>query len=138
MTKITTIDKKTCGLVASQLAEELQDYANEHDVTIKRGNAKFSPEGWMEVTIRVSIKGEGGIPVTKEAAAFKQMAHFYGLKAEDLGREFTIRGNTYILVGLNPSAPKWPFIATGKADGKSYKFQEAAIKSLLGSKDGAE
>lgn len=125
------MNKVVCGKIAGEIEEELQTYGYEHGVQITRGNAKFSPEGWMELTIRVALKDAQGNVVSKEAAAFKELAEIYDLKPEDLGREFRNQGKTFTITGLKTRSPKYPILARCKEDGRTYKFPEKLVAAKL-------
>lgn len=73
----------------------------------------------------------GGGFDASEVHDFKTHAHLYGLKPEDLGREFVWRGKVYKVVGLCPSRPQYPFLCDGGKNGCRYKFRAEWVRQGL-------
>lgn len=68
---------------------------------------------------------------TIEEVEFAKVAPRYGLTGEDYGRLFVSNGETYILTGLNPRAPKYPIIGTMLRNAsKRYKFTRKVLDNL--------
>jgi hypothetical protein len=78
---------------------------------------------------RIRIQKIGGD--TKEAAEFKRCANLFGLKPEDLGRTFDLRGTTYEIVGLKLSDRKGMSILIKAADGTMRRCREDVVVRLL-------
>lgn len=81
------------------------------------------------VKLEIATVSDGQVN-TREMADFLHYAPMFGVKAEDLGRQFTTMGRTYTLVGLNPRGNKYPFICE-RSDGRQFKFTEKQIVSIF-------
>jgi len=129
---IKSIDKATAKLLAAKIQEALQDLAEEHGVSIKRGNGTFSPDGNnFTLKLEINMLDESGEVITKEMTDFKDLAHQYGLKPEDLGREFIHNNMTYKVIGLKSRAYKTPILCQRVGTEKIFKFPENSVAKLL-------
>lgn len=121
--------RDACKLLRDEIDAALQAVAKKHGITLKVGNASFDANQ-INFKLNAMTLGEGGEVVTPEKKAFIADAHFYGFKAEDLGRTFMSNGKTFTIAGLKHANRKMPIIAT--SEGKSYKFAVDAVKRALG------
>ncbi len=100
------------------------------------GRLKIAVKGGSIGTTFVNLRiefaevGEGGVAESKETADFKALARFYGLSADDLGRQFVFRGERLTIVGLKPKSPKFPILGRN-GSGKVYKFPAESVKRGL-------
>lgn len=127
--RITRFDRTTCRLVRERIDAALADLGAELGLDISAGSGSFDA-GFYRVKVTCAVKHDDGTVETPEATAFKRLATLYGLKADDLGREFTSRGKTFKVTGLKTRAKKYPVLATD-SEGKTYKFPAARVASLL-------
>jgi hypothetical protein len=82
--------------------------------------------------IVISVKGDDGEIVTKEAEDFKRYATTYGLKPEDLGERFQdFNQKEFEIVGCKPRSRKYPILVKEVRTGKLVKFGHKAVKSYL-------
>ena len=96
-------------------------------VTVSLGKITYSDtEFRTPLTATKVIEGK-----TPEQVQFEEHAALFGLKPYDFGRTFAVEGMQYKLVGLRPSAPKWPVIGQ-RPDGGPYKFKGAVLKQSIG------
>jgi hypothetical protein len=130
MDKITKFDPATCRALSDRIKAALQPLAESLGVTITMGGGKYEA-GYYDPKLRVSVVGADGTIGSPEAAAFRQLAHLYGLKAEDLGKTFRAQGDTLTITGLRTRAAKRPIVARATS-GKSYVFPAEDVKRLLG------
>jgi hypothetical protein len=75
--------------------------------------------------------GANGQADSTEAVDFRRLASYFGLKPEDLGREFTLRGKRYTIIGAKPRSRKSPILVK-RSDGPVFKFDTYAVKIALG------
>jgi hypothetical protein len=78
-------------------------------------------------------EGAGGVNLNSpEAKAYVMEARYSDgkLDPEALGREFTVRGETYIFLGSAPRRPKYPYSAKRQRDGKVFKFTREIERHL--------
>ena len=97
------------------------------------GRASYSGENIYPITFKfeVSATNDDGIIETKEVRDFKASAFLYGLSADDLGKEFTIKKDTYKITGLNRRRKKFPISGINIETGKSFKFPADDVKYYL-------
>ena len=63
------------------------------------------------------------------------MAESYGLAPSDLGREFTARGETFRITGLNPNRPRYPVDAERLPDRRGFKLAADMVAMHLKASD---
>ena len=119
-----TLDKQTVRSIAAETQMALQDVATKYGLTVKVGGGRFDPEAGT-YTPKVSFQSED-----TAAIEWSRYAVEFGVKPEDFGRNITLQGRQFQLVGINVRAPKFPFL--GESGGKVYKLTEAAVCTALG------
>ncbi len=129
--KITSFDRAICNLVGSRIERALVSTARDLGVSIKVLNGSFSDSNYT-AKFEVSVINEDGTILSRKAQAFIDEAWRYGLKKEDLGREFIDCGKSYRITGLNTKARKMPITAECVVGGNgNYKFPADRVKRLL-------
>ena len=107
----------------------LDAVAHKHDIGIRIGSGSYDDHN-LTLKLEIVSRSEDGVMLSVEAQAFKRQACVFGLKAKDLGREFTWRGAKYTICGLKPKSPKFPILAIRK-DGRTCKFgAEMVVRAL--------
>ena len=101
-------------------------------VTLKSGNYTNSN---LAMKIEFADIGENGEVNTREAEDFKARAELYGLKPEDLGREFSNGNDTFKITGLKPRSRKFPILAVNTKNGKVYKLAAQMVKLMLSAQE---
>jgi hypothetical protein len=89
-----------------------------------------------EYTVKLSAipveRDEAGINrADPKVKAWADMARYYGLPEDGVGRTFKVQGHTYTIIGLAPGRPRRPVIATDLSTGKPYVFAAVAVKDAL-------
>ena len=126
------IDSAFCEVLREKMEVVFSDLGEEMGVTITVGSMRYSSDH-VKVSSRVDIPNEVG-GSQKGAEDFTRLAHHYGLRAEDLGKEFEYGGHKYRLVGANPRAPKYPIQGMrldGKRAGEGWRLPPAAVVNAL-------
>lgn len=123
-------NRDTCGLLRSEINAALKAVGEKHGVLVEAGNASFSDD-FVNFKLRVSAKAEDGSVVSQEATDFKRFASLYGFFADDLGKEYSVRGKSYAIAGLKNRSRTMPIIGRAK-DGKLYKFTVESVLRALG------
>jgi hypothetical protein len=129
-TKITKLDKPTVKYIGKCLKTAVKPLEKELGVTIDLGNCTFRASN-CRFQLRVSVLDSSGKPITEETDSFRSNAKLFGFEPDDLGKEFTLQGQSYTICGLKPKSRKYPVIARS-GDGKNYKF---ACRTVLGALD---
>ena len=127
-TEITKMDRNAVRALNAELREAIAAIAAKHGVTASAGTASFDPyAGSMRVKVEFQVAGAAEGNFARDCRALGTT-----VQAEDLNREFTtLSGQTYRLTGINLRAPKYPFLATEIATGKSYKLGQATVERAL-------
>ncbi len=128
--KITEFNRATARDLQAAVKLALAPVAEEFgiDITVKGGT--FSPSSLVQ-KIEFATVGEGGLVNDRDAESFKMSAARYGLKIDDLGREFSYAGGRYRVVGLRPKSRKYPVVAVDVADGRKTKFPADSVRAFL-------
>ena len=126
---MTTFDRVTLRVLREEIDAALKAVADKHGISLTLGKITFAGDGsTMSGKIEGAVARDGQVQ-TKEAVDFLKYAEVYGLKAEDLGRQFVSKGRWFEITGLRPKAPKRPVLARGVADGQTYVFPVEMIKA---------
>lgn len=119
---------KTRAIAADAMAA-LQAVATKHGLVVKYSGGSYGMSN-AALKFEFAEKASNGAVLTREAVDFQQYASVYGLKPDDLGRQFQHNGYTYKIVGLNARAHKMPIQAV-RLDGKTFKFPENVVRLSL-------
>ena len=132
MTKITSFRNQSHMIepLRKEINDALKAIADKYDITILAGNASYN-DGMVQYKLACTTKGENGEVETKEAKDFKKYASMYGLKVEDLGKEFPMGRDKYKITGLKPRSRNC-IIAQKVGTTQGYKFDPQLVKQSLG------
>jgi hypothetical protein len=120
MSKITTFDGSTARLVGQQAADALKEFAEKLGLTVSYGGGSFES---TEFTLKVKLKvADVAVAADAEKAKWDRYATMLGMPAEAFGRTFISRGDTWRIVGLMPSRPKFCLRAKNIFTGKEMLF----------------
>lgn len=119
---------------AVKLAEEMREAVKpvlaKHGLTLGGGHTTYGTDVRVRLDV-VKVELENGVNVaTPEAANWKQMARYYGLPEDGLGKTFRNGGHTFTVTGLNTRRGRYPVLAT-REDGKQFKFPTETVAALL-------
>lgn len=128
--KIKELDRPTVKYVKKRLETAVTPLAEELGVAIDFGSCTFNTSN-CKLQLKVSVLDPDGKAMTEESESFRTNAKLFGLEPDDLGREFTFRGQSYTICGLKPKSRKYPVIARSD-NGKDYKFACRTVLSALG------
>lgn len=121
-------DKNELKMFRHEFTQSMKALEEKFGVKVDLGRISYSDTNFSG-KITVSNVAEDGTVENPEAEGFRSCASLVGLKPEDLGREFTHRGETYKITGLNLRRSKYPISA--ECNGKGYKFPKELIHRLL-------
>lgn len=111
----------------TKMQEALDGLFLKTGIQLKVGNCTFDAMT-ADFKVKAIAMGEDGKPHDPEAEAFLHNAHLWGLKPEDLGREFDFRGETHRVAGLKTRSRKYPFLVERVRDGRRLKFTDQLLK----------
>lgn len=117
---VTELTRSNLRDMERDINEALKPIAEKYGVVMNAGGGSFEPTN-ARLHLSIATKGKGGSVNTREAEDFKRNAFRYGLKPEDLGREFTEGGHTYKIVGCKPKSYQYPILCV-RDGSKTYKM----------------
>jgi hypothetical protein len=127
---ITNFTKPTLNVLRQDINAALTAVAAKHGITLAAGNISFTP---TTCTIKVEAavtNPETGRAASREEDNFVALAGFYGLAPTDLGRQVSLSGQTYEIVGLKPKAHKRPVLLKS-ASGRMVVADADLVRRLL-------
>ena len=130
MSKLKRFDTVILNTLRTEMNEALKGIAEKYGMTISAEKATYGST-YASFKVELALTKEDGTVLSKEAEAFRMYANLFGMKPDDLGREFEVAGKRYKLAGYMASKRKFPFLAECLTDGKEYGFTESFIKGKL-------
>lgn len=120
------MDKSKVSAMRIAVNEALIKVGEVFNMSIKVGNIKY---GDSDITLQVKASSisEDGVVQTQERTDFINLAKSMGLEPEWIDKEFTLRGDTYKIIGLKPRSYKFPILAKDLRSGKTYKISTADV-----------
>lgn len=104
--------------------EAVKGLEQKYGCEISLGNVKYSDVNFtssMKVTKRVNGK-------SAEQVEFERYCNLYGFNPSDYGRRIKSRqGESFVLIGFNPKARKYRYIARCTKTGNSYGFERVEL-----------
>lgn len=131
-TKITKLDRPTIKYIGKQLETAVRPLAKELGVMIDLGNCSFN-ESNCKFQLKVAVLDSNGKPITEEIESFRSNAKLFGFEPDDLGKKFSLQGQSYTICGLKPKSRKYPVIAQSN-NGNKYKLACRTVLSAMGRK----
>lgn len=101
-------------VMREELQKELDNFAKEHGITIKVGNATYDE---TDIHFKVDIASASA---DTERVRWEQNCRYFGLVPEDYGKEITLQGQKFAVVGVKPKARKNCIIVRRISDGKEF------------------
>jgi hypothetical protein len=130
--KENDMDRNKVRLMQVDLGKMFADFEKKFDVKVSMGGARYG-ESNATFKIEASDKAADGTVLNKTVEAFKHDAKYYGLDADDFGKTFVFRRETFKISGLKPRSTRFPILAT-RTDGKTFKFPAGDVCRYLGKK----
>jgi hypothetical protein len=115
------INRAQLRVIIADLEVAIAPVAKKHGLVAEIGGGSFTEDFFRP---RVTLKEP-----TSDKAAFEKWADRFGLKTTDFGRKFSVRGRTYTVDGVKPSAAR--AILTTASDGRKYAWPPHHVKQLL-------
>jgi hypothetical protein len=129
---IKQFDRPAVRAILDECEAALKVVADKHGLRLARKGCSFrAGECPVPFKLMTVATGDNGEVVTAEARDFERCAVLFGLKAEDLGREFSSRGKRFKICGAKPANRKYPILAKCLSTGKVYKFPEDQVVRAL-------
>ena len=124
------IDRAFLRTFTKDAEAALTEIADKYGVKISYKGGSFDRVGSF-ATLKFEVvapDASTGETLSREAQDFKRFANHYGFAPDDLGSEFTVRGEVYRITGLKSRRPKFPISAERVKDGKLFKFSSHAVR----------
>lgn len=132
MSKIKVINKGTLKKFRIDFNKAVEAFSKKQGVVIKIGGIRFNDSSFT-AKLEVIIAPDGDMSA-EEAIGRKSLetdGGFFGLEADDYGRTWeSWDGETYKLVSVHSSRPKYPISGVNVRTGRGFKFGEDIIKKL--------
>ena len=130
MTKLTTMDKRTAGVIDKAVENALRPVAEAMGLDLKMKGGRFDPSAGMfmprmELTLQTGQDGR-----TQEQITFEKNCESFLLKPENYKAQLTTRHGPCELIGFALSRSKFPIRARVIASGKEILFTEAILKQI--------
>jgi hypothetical protein len=134
--KTETFSKFDFNPLRVDVKKALDEIGNKYGIAINMANISYS-ERSASGSLKMAILGEGDEPGTSAKDIqlredFKGWVFKHEIPESLLGEEFTIMGDTFILLGYKPRAKKFQIVAKNKKTGSNYKFPIADVRLALG------
>jgi hypothetical protein len=127
--EIKSFDRANLKVLSMDINETLQAVGKKYGISIKTNGGTFDHISFR-LKVECSVMQDGNV-ISKEETCFKQYASMYGMKPEDLGKNIIVGGKAYKVIGLRPSARRFPILAK-RYDGKRFCLPLSSVKHALG------
>lgn len=133
MSKITSLsDRRQLDMLRDAITKALKEVGAELGVSMAGGNISYAPDG-KSCSVKVEVKRIiGGVEHDPMAEDWNQYCKLFGFEPGDRGRVFVSRGSRYQIIGLKPSAHRYPVQTKRLPDGRFFGFPAEAVKLALG------
>jgi len=129
--KISIINRQSCRTVQEAALAELQKVADKYGLVVQSGGGTFTSTSFR-FKVEFAVVDDSGVAQSRDATHFERYCTLYGLKPEDLGREFVYRGSKYTIVGLSSRSRKFPILTTQEGRGAGQvKFTKQLVLDCL-------
>jgi len=114
-----TITRETMKVLRAEINAALEEVAKRNNVSLAVGAGSFESSA-ASFKLNITAHTESGEKVDLAAQNLRIYGHLYGVQPSMEGKTFEYRNQTFTLVGIEPSRPKRPIVAT--CGGKRYVF----------------
>ncbi len=125
-----SLTKESVRLLRDSLDKFLSDFETVTGFKATVGHGRFSADS-VVFKVELGRVGADGQANTQAADAFRQLAGLYGLQADDLGRQFRLRGEQFVITGASHRSRKYPILARSVSTGRGWKFPPDAVRRAL-------
>lgn len=123
------MDKATVRAMQDDMAKAVVDVAQKYGMRIQKNHGRFSD---LEVTLTFGfVTADAAAVLTKAKDDWEKYCRMLDMLPGDFGREFTVRGRTFCITGMNLGRTRYPVKACEKGTTKAYKFDASTVKVAL-------
>lgn len=129
---LTSFDRATVRQIMDECREALAPVAEKYGLVLDQKGSTYHRDA-LPVMLQFLIKrvDKAGNVISKEAQMFLKDCVCFGLKPDDLGREFMSRGRTFRIIGVAPRSTYYPIIVEELKSGKTFKMSaETVVEGL--------
>jgi hypothetical protein len=130
---IKVLDKAALKMLAPEIEAAVQAVAAKHGVTLKYAGGTYGDRAVIKLEIGLTGEAAEG----EQKRQFEQWCGLYGFNPEHYGAEFTVKHETFRLIGFNPSRDKYPLACIEVASGRAVSYGRLAIAHILKAYDEA-
>jgi len=133
--KLQNFTPTTLKMLRPQIEAGLKELGDRLGIDFKAGNASYdiaTAHFKLEMTLVGDVEGKSPEQIRdiKLRAEFEKYSVLFGLTSEDFGREITLQGDTFAIIGVNPKAPKNGYLGRS-SNGTVYKLRSLDVESEL-------
>lgn len=131
---IATESAAACAEIQAGMLAACRKFAAENGLSIESAGWRgpgSAPDFAFHLSFRVTIAATHRRPPAPREQVFAQVAEHYGLKPGDLGREFSVRGERFRIIGIDPRRSKYPISAERISNSALYKFPSDEVAKQL-------
>lgn len=121
------IDKQLLEAFRKDFAEAMKPLEKKYNLSLKLGRITYGEDSFNG-KLEAFDRSEGE---SREAKEFQKHCTLYGLEPTDLGKTIVCDGDSFKIVGLNPSKRKYCIQAVRLKDNKSFGLTLQATKEGL-------
>jgi len=111
--------------------KSVSNLEKQYGISIKLGSISYTDNQFSsKMTCIDQSESTQGEVVTKEALDFAKYCYRYGLRPSDLGRTVETPSGDFTIIGLKPSATKYPILGKNKLTGQIYKLPAYVTSSI--------
>lgn len=123
--------RQNLNTLRSEIEKALEGVAKKNGIMLSIGSISFNDaEFHTKLTAMVSRVEGQSMKEVKYKADLEKNGFLFGVSGKDYGKTFFSNGDTFKLIGLAPSRPKYPVIGESVKTGKKFKFTESVLSQL--------
>jgi len=134
MTHITSIDKNACKVIANEVEKALKEVAERLGLNVTLSGGKFDPSvGTYMPKVEFAVQGAARVDFEQSIKfLYSNRGDGAWLFAADYEAPITLKGEQFLLTGINLRKPKFAIEVTKVTTGEKYGITEEALKRALG------
>jgi len=118
------------ALLRKDMMDALAKVGEQYGIEFKAGGIGYS-DNYFTCKVTAAVVGEGGESITREAESFQQLAHLFGMKADQLFKVVKLMGHDYKIIGLNSRSSRLPIILKEVSTGRAVKAAAESVVSAI-------
>lgn len=134
MRPIGAMSRARARQIVERVKGEITPMLDDEHLEIITHRATITPHGGITIKIEFGAIDADGASITQRAE-FARLAALFNLQPDDYGRMITLRGDSYLIVGINPRSHKYPIELKRVRDGVPYRYSRDAVIAAIGPRE---